>query len=449
MKKKNNILILLLILLTPFIIKAEEEPSAEPVSYDVIVVEPKGIDTYTYEEERLGLYEHVDSGTIIIVQEEETIGKDKYLYGTIKDSPITIYVKSSDVRKLDEEFKTSDSIAKKADTKIAFKVATYKGVSVLAGPVEGYKEKGTLESGAVGTYEYYIPDTGYIYISSGELTGWVDGSDSQLYYKDRGSLITIEEIELTCAKIPPNTIIESPWYTEEKIGNVLLEYKNCSELWSYKDSKKVLPILDKAVKKYVQKETKLYNRIGGQSLLTIKEGTRIKVLSELYKNEQPIDRDKPASYYYVQIGDDKGWIEYTDGLLTDKLEEEEEVEPPKDIVDDSEEKLTDKEQALKEEAERQKKNREAVAAKKEKIKNTIVTCLVGGILLTLLAIVVAVLINKKKKKQPMQQQMQPVAGQQPQQGQQPMQQPVDGQQPVPQPAPPQEEIEVLDLNEKN
>ncbi len=419
MKKKSSILIVLIILLIPFIVNAKEQSAIGQASYDVIVVNPKGVETYTYEE-NLEVYETIDSGTIIIIQDQEKIGNDVYLYGTIKDTPITIYVKESDVYKLYEEVETSDKIVKKADTKIPFKVATSKGVPVLKGPADGYDEKGILASGTVGTYEYYLPDSKYIYINSGELSGWVDGSESKLYYKDRGSIITVEEIELSCAKVPPNTLLESPWYTEEEIGSVLLEYKNCSELWYYKDSKQIVPILEKPVKKYVQKEIRLYNRIGGQSLLTIKEGTRIKILSEIYKNEKPIDRDMPASYYYVQVGEDKGWIEDSNGLLTDKLEEEEEEEPPKEIIDDSKDEETEAEKTLREEAEKQKRNREAATARKEKIKNTIVTCIVGGVLISLVVVIIMVLANKKKKKK----------------------------QEAAQKAP-QEEIEVLDLNEKD
>ena len=415
MKKKYSLLILLLVFIIPYIVKADV-PTVDLEIYEGVVINSEGADIYQYEDDELTKYKHVEYDTKIEVYYEETIKDVKYSVGKIDGEGTDLFIKYDEILILEDEVQPTNKIVSKLPTKIPYRVAATEGLKMYKGPSIHYDEVGEIPSGTVGSYQYYVKNSYYVYVESGETKGWINYDKSQIYIKDRGSLITAGEIKLSCATVPPNTLLESPWYTDSESGNVLIEYKNCTELWYYKNGN-VAELLETPEKKYLQRDLKLYNRIGGQTLVTIKEGEKVKVLSELYENKNTIDSDKPTTYYYVQYKDDKGWIEFEKGYLSNKQKEDEpDIGTGADIEDKPDEESPE-EKALREEAERQKGVRQANADKKQKINNIISICVVAGIAISLGAVATIVFINKKKKKK--------------------------------QTIQPQEEIEVLDMNEKN
>lgn len=347
MKKGIKLLLAVLLLLPIFVFADSVAP--DYISYDVEVLKDEGIDYYDYKGASEGVATgHLDKGTRLTIEFTVTYNGENYLYTTYDKK--AIYVKATDVVAIGEIDIDAHSVI---DTKEENKVKITDEVIVRKGPAESFPEAGRIKN-AETTYRYAISPPTYIYVDYNGIKGWIDANSEGITY-GFSDIILFEETSGKCGTIPKSTVLEDIWSMGFYDDEVELKYNKCTFTTNL-SKMKYAKLLD--VKKVYRINYKRSFYSDDDKDIILNKGDEITVLSSEYNG-----------YYYVDAGEDKGWLEI-------------DLEKESTYVKD-----------LKEEV-KQKKNHE----EDEKDTNVVVlTCVVGGVAFALGAIVTLILINRKKQ----------------------------------------------------
>ena len=390
MKKEIKLLFALFILLMPFIVKAD---MGAPIvrSYEAIVIKADGIDYYAagsdWDFTKKG---HLDKDTKITVDFEMTSKDTTYLSFEYDDD--IYYVRSEDVEPLDKEVSYKDSAVDKYEETFKVKVEAKDGVPVRKGPSAAYDVINTLDKGTVGKTKYYIEESGYIYIETDKVSGWVDTLEGAVLFYG-GDYVVAEEIKLDCATIPIGTKIKDAWYTDMWSGNILLTYKGCSDYYHW--FKQAALVEAESYTGDIKNKATIYEKpTMKKEIGTIPKGANVKVLSGTYIEDDYDPNIEPK--IYVEYEGKKGWIVYKENLFSNVKEYVEEKEEPKE----EEEPKEDKEEKAKDENKDEDKDDDDDEEKENKLDTkTIVTiCLFTAGAFVLGSVAAIVLVNVKKKK---------------------------------------------------
>ena len=375
MKKRFNLLLLLFLLLIPFIAKADM--SAPLVrSYEAIVIKVDGVDYYELNTNwSFSKKGHLDKDTKILIEYEMT--EDDVVYLSFSKDGDYYYVESNDVKPLEGEVKPDSDGVEKLDSKQIIRIEAKDGVLVKKGPSVAYETVGTLKKGTEATYRYEISESGYIYVDVGDVKGWILTLEGAVLFYG-GDYILANDIELTCGKVPANTILKNVWYTDVWSGDVLVEYNDCKDYYHwFKDPNFV--VYGSYISGKASEEIIIYEKPNMEKQIgIIAKDTKVSLYSENYYADE-YDPDV-IPMVYVEASDKKGWIASDENELYDveriKDEKEEVVE-----VEEPKEKETDKKES-----------------KKWDTKTIVIVCVVGALAFALGAIATIVLVNRKNKK---------------------------------------------------
>ncbi len=379
MKKKVSLLVLLFLLFMPLIAKAD---MGAPMvrTYEAVVIKVDGADYYEQDNdwnwEKKG---HLNKDDKVKIEFESTDDGEVYL--AFNKGGGYYFVKASDVAPLEKEVKPNGEGIIELDKEQKIRVEAKEGVEVKKGPSVAYETVGTLKKGTEATYKYEIDESGYIYVDTGDIKGWVLTLEGTVLFSG-GDYVLADDIELTCGKVPANTVLKDTWYTDMWTGDILIEYKNCKDYFNwFKDSRFV--VYGRNITGNVTKEAVMYEKPNMKKKVgTIPKDGKMKIYSENYIEDE-YDPDAKA-LIYVEYDGQKGWI-VTDNIIYNDEKFEDEEEKKQEVEEPKEEKKESKEDDEEEES-------------KIDTKTIVIVCVVGAGAFALGAIATIILVNRKNKK---------------------------------------------------
>lgn len=242
--KKIKILLVFILLLIPCMVRADMgAPMLKP--YDMVVVAPDGIDYYDYEGNVKG---HLNKDDKITINSEFRDGYTFTIDGNLgtydlKDLTGLVLLKEELTPEdlLNEGYSSDPNthngiVIKNVTSNNTALVYAEGGVDVKKGPSKGYDTVSHLDKNTTIKYVYRIGDpTGstHIYVDSNEVKGWIDILDGKVLLQNTTKFITYKEIELSCTKVPKNTILSPKYIADNWTHKVLVEYGNCKDLYNY------------------------------------------------------------------------------------------------------------------------------------------------------------------------------------------------------------------------
>lgn len=377
--KKALKLLLILMMFIPLVAKAD---MGIPVlrEYEAVVIKEEGADYYEYENGKYVKKGTLEKDSVITAAYEETSDGENYIAYFTKDSYSAYYVKSSDVMPKDKEVKPTSSGVTKSEKKRKIKINA-DSVTVRKGPSIAYDEIGTLKKDDVGSFRYYVEESGYIYAETAQLSGWVDTKEEAVLM-ETSDLIAGKEIRLSCATVPAGTLLKNVYITDSWHRNVLIEYNGCSDFHSNFKSNDFANPAEEEITYEVVKSVQLYNAPQERPFKALQKGEYLVILSDNYYPGEGY----ASPYYYVEYQGKNAWIQVDDieeylAPTTSIHEEEPEEEEPEEEEPEEEEDEEDEDE-----------KEDSVDSR-----TVVLICVIVGVAIALTALVTTVLVNKKKK----------------------------------------------------
>lgn len=383
MKKLKLLLIALFMI--PCIVKADMG-APEIKQYEMVVIATDGVDYYP-SDDAVSPSGHLDKDEKITITYEYN---NTYSFNTSDDKSGVL--KDLDGVKVVNEVvdptkeKEDSAIGKNTTSKKAI-VNAEKGVDIKKGPSNAYDTVAHIKKGEKLKYDYYT-DT-HIYVNYNGKKGWIEILDKKVLIESNDKYIARNEVEMSCATIPKNTILKPTYETDMWSHNYLIKYEDCEELVDIFKSSDLLYIDNSKAVAKSDLDVYEYNDNGGNKITTIPSG------SNFTENASYGEMGEDTSYLYVTYDGKKGWVktnydnyEINYNEQEDEEESEEIEEAAEEIVEEEQEETTgDKEEKI-------------VEKKKEKKSSStdyVLICVIAGVSIALAALVTILIINKKKK----------------------------------------------------
>lgn len=382
--KFSLLLIIALVFIIPFGVKADMgSPEMRPV--EMVVTNPEGIDYYSDSEfkelkGRLNkdqvfkiLYEYNNTYHIILANDDGSYATTYENSYYVKDIYGSAAIKTSELNPT----KVSDDFIKKYDTSHEALVYAVHGVSLRKGPSTLYDDITTIKKGTKLEYTYYIATfaTTHIYVEYNGQKGWVEILNQGVLLKNEtNEYIAATDVEMTCGKIPKNTILKPEYLTDFWSTSAMFNYNGCNDMLGIYKSTELLPVDRYYANAKADLDVYEYINNDGKKLTTISNGSKFVLASEL-----AFPGDTEAKLY-VEYNGVSGWVK---APFESFEKTDEKAEAPKVV----EETTTEKK----------------VKPKKEKKTKTspdnfVLMCVVVGGSVALAALIIIILIHKKRKK---------------------------------------------------
>lgn len=390
MKIIRRILLFLAIIISVLWIEAAHADMSAPDvrEFEVVVVNPDGVDYYDYKDAFLG---HLNKDDIVVVMYEYdgkyTLGsKEKNNWGGHETLG---YVKSMDAfsivqEEVDPTKLTDDNSIQKHDTPQLAKVNAEEGVDIYKGPSSVYKKVGHIKKGTSITYKYSSYGT-YIYVEYDGVKGWVEILHGKVLIPNNEQYIFSTDVVTECGTVPKNSIVTPTFRTDRWTHKAVFEYNGCEFMHNTLKDEEVYSIYP--YNRVVSKDISLYEYADKTSnvLATIPSGTEVLSLAadEQYYGEKTI--------MYVEYNGTRGWIVEEGNVISSGSQ-----------VDDSEEvKVEDTIKIEDIELPKNEENGGSVVMPRSNFTLIvfILLCVFGVSILAVTAVVIIILVNKSKKTQ--------------------------------------------------
>lgn len=385
--KRLKSLLIIVILLFPLVAKADMgAPSIRP--YDIVVVDPNGVDYYDMVCENI--VGHLDKDSIVNVEyqyDDEIMirfDNDNYAKNCIKSLKGFSLVKD-EVNPYDEndEYISSNSSSKKAY------INNKDGVYVRKGPSEVYDVVGKIEYNTVIDYKYHISidySTTYIYVEYNGLKGWINILEKNVLLEDDDYYIFTYAKKIDDVFIPKYKILQAKYKSDDwtqvtyfEVDNKLVGVDNFKDVTATKiyDIKKIK--LNKAVKYSIDDDNLDYKELPSDTILyIIASGYEFEIVMDenkkfYYINAFYDNKDNEFDYEKLEVLNKKDLLELF-GIGVDEVNNEEKTSDKEDINNskDLENKTTDR--------------------------DIIIIAVICSLVFSLSVFVIIALINKKKEK---------------------------------------------------
>ena len=381
MKIIRRIILFLAIILSVLWIEAAHADMSAPElrQFEVVVINPDGVDYYDYKEVLAG---HLNKDDIAVIMYEYngeyTLGSsesDKY-----GNHEILGYVKSLDgfsivQDEVDPTKITDDNTIIKYETAQKARVTNADGVDMYAGPSSVYEKVGHIDDKTTLTYKYSTEGT-HIYVEYNGKKGWVEILSGKVLVQNEAQYIFKDDITTECGTIPRNTITTPTYRTDKWTHESVFEYNGCEFVYNTFRDEKVFSIYSYTEKTIV--DLPLYEYADSTSTLlgTVPAGTQLTVLAskDTFGDQEYV--------IYAKYNDIKGWA-VGSGEIFDYSTFTESNEKVEDSIKPTEEPETP--------AEPQVDVKKGIS-----LQELIILCSMGGVLLVITAIVIVILINKTK-----------------------------------------------------
>lgn len=374
MKKIFSLLLITILLLIPtFVVKADMDGPAT-IKFDMVVVDPNGIDYYDYEDNKAGHLNKNDKFTVNYEYNDTfniSVGDNTY---TIKKSS---GVASLATEEVDPKTYKSDLIEKYNSEK---EVLVYKDVDIRKGPASVYKKVGSIKKNTKIKFQYRIGGSeeynningaSYIYVEYNGVKGWVETLDSKILFPEEGKYIVPRDLKIACAVIPKNTILKTKYKSDQWSGNALFTYNGCTDLIHIFKDDNIFEVGNSLATAKKDIEVYQYFDNSGNKIMTIPNGAKFTEIS--YYTDNPYD--EAIRHLYVSYNGKEGWIKVNDADY--------------EYVDNKENETTTTTTTTKVKDEEKD---DEINAKDY----TLIWVIVGGAV-ALAALVTIIIINKKKK----------------------------------------------------
>ena len=381
MKIIRRIILFLAIILSVLWIEAAHADMSAPElrQFEVVVINPDGVDYYDYKEVLAG---HLNKNDIAIIMYEYngeyTLGSsesDKY-----GNHEILGYVKSLDgfsivQDEVDPTKITDDNTIIKYETAQKARVNNADGVDMYAGPSSVYEKVGHIDDKTTLTYKYSTEGT-HIYVEYNGKKGWVEILNGKVLVQNEAQYIFKDDITTECGTIPRNTITTPTYRTDKWTHESVFEYNGCEFIYNTFRDEKVFSIYPYTEKIIV--DLPLYEYADSTSTLlgTVPAGTKLTVLAskDTFGDQEYV--------IYAKYNDIKGWA-VGSGEIFDYSTFTESDEKVEDSIKPTEEPETPAEPKVD-------------VKKGISLQELIILCSMGGVLLIVTAVAVVILINKTK-----------------------------------------------------
>ena len=377
---RRIILFLAIILSVLWIEIAHADMSAPEIrQFEVVVINPDGVDYYDYKEVLAG---HLNKDDIAVIMYEYngeyTLGSsesDKY-----GNHEILGYVNSLDgfsivQDEVDPTKITDDNTIIKYETAQKARVNNADGVDMYAGPSSVYEKVGHIDDKTTLTYKYSTEGT-HIYVEYNGKKGWVEILSGKVLVQNEAQYIFKDDITTECGTIPRNTITTPTYRTDKWTHESVFEYNGCEFIYNTFRDEKVFSMYSYTEKTIV--DLPLYEYADSTSTLlgTVPAGTELTVLA----SKDTIG--DPEYVIYAKYNDIKGWA-VGSGEIFDYSTFAESNEKVEDSIKPTEEPKTPAEPKVD-------------VKKGISLQELIILCSMGGVLLIVTAVAVVILINKTK-----------------------------------------------------
>ena len=387
--KKIKLLLVFILLLIPCMVKADmSAPSLKP--YDMVVIAPEGIDYYDYQGNVMGHLNKDDKVTIKMEYggryDVEPEGVDRIYQLNDLTGLVLLKEELTPQDLIDEGYIDGEGkngiVFKKASSSNGALVYASDGVDVRKGPSSAYAKVGHLDEGTTIKYLYSLGGSSetHIYIDSNGVKGWIDILDGKVLLQNTTKFITYKEIELSCTKIPKNTILSPKYISDVWSHKALVEYGNCKDLYNYFRGTEGLVMLTN--NNYIANaELDIYEEYGngGEKVGTIPADANFIVMGNASQQGNPLGD------LYVSYDGKKGWIrsEYANYKINFDNQYNEEAKKEITIEETEEEK------------------EESVLVDKNKVisQNPVdytSMFVIIGLSVALIAAIIVILVNRKK-----------------------------------------------------
>lgn len=381
MKIIRRIILFLAIVLSVLWIEAAHADMSAPElrQFEVVVINPDGVDYYDYKEVLAG---HLNKDDIAVIMYEYngeyTLGSsesDKY-----GNHEILGYVKSLDgfsivQDEVDPTKITDDNTIIKYETAQKARVNNADGVDMYAGPSSVYEKVGHIDDKTTLTYKYSTEGT-HIYVEYKGKKGWIEILSGKVLVQNEAQYIFKDDITTECGTIPRNTITTPTYRTDKWTHESVFEYNGCEFIYNTFRDEKVFSMYSYTEKTIV--DLPLYEYADSTSTLlgTVPAGTELTVLASK-------DTIGDQEYViYAKYNDIKGWA-VGSGEIFDYSTFAESNEKVEDSIKPTEEPKTPAEPKVD-------------VKKGISLQELIILCSMGGVLLIVTAVAVVILINKTK-----------------------------------------------------
>lgn len=389
MKILKRILIFLAIVISVLWIEvAHADMSAPEIrEFEIVVINPEGVDYYDYKGEVKG---HLNKDDVVLIEYEYngtyTIGiKDINQYGreyTKSLGDIKSLEGFSIVQKEVDPTKVTEGITKLESSQKA-RVYASDGVDIYKGPSNVYEKVGHIKKDVVLTYDYVVSSTAggitHIYIEYNGQKGWVEILGGKVLIQNDAQYIFMKDVSTECGIVPRNSITTPYYKTDTWSHEALFQYNGCEFIHNTFRDDDIYYIVTWDSRVLTSKEVTLYEYADKTSKIvgTIPAGSEVVLLAS---NESFMSEE---SIRYIKYGDIVGWSIDTEEIFDYQYKpssEEEEI-----IIEDTIE------------VEEPETPVNPMISKKMSLSIFILLCAFGVGLLVITALVIIILINRSNK----------------------------------------------------
>ena len=382
MKKIVRFLVLCLLFMPALVYADMGAPEIR--RYEAIVINPYGIDYRDYYGNKAG---HFDKDQVLTVVME--LDDDELIVRTGEDEP-TYYIKNNGLVAKTAFVNPTDSGVYKVVKERKAIVNNKNGVSIRRGPSKVYDVVGTIPYGVELKWQYCSGSGGgftHIYTEYKGISGWVEILKEDVFVDSNQYLLFSKEYQLSCGKIPPNTILKSSYESDAWSRKYMISYNDCSTIVSAWNNDGISSIWSQELEKIkLKKDTPIYQYVdlSGDPIGNVSAGESVVLIAQ--------DGDSREGHYKLYIAKDDivGWVQmYDNGDGYERLNEK--VPLARYLKEEVREELVPEEP--KEEVTEEKENKSSLS-----VRDIVIICMVAGFSLAIGGVGTLILINKKKDK---------------------------------------------------
>jgi len=307
----KKVISLCLLLLLPFLVYADNEDKIiKP--FEAKVINEKGMDIIGKENKHL----NKDDQIIISLELDNETG------GTYIDDEL-YEVAYKDIEPVKKEVGIDDDVY---DGNIDYKVVINKdNIDILKGPASIYEKVGSLNTDDEVWYRYYYDP--YIYIEKGDIKGWVNARENNIFVESNVDFITTKEIVTTCGKVPVNTVFTTPYIKAIDVYDVMLDYNGCKSVVQSLEDESMVTMLNQYIVNY--KKVKIHEtpELDSKVVETIpsyKVLTNLAIFYQKFEDENGSGIASPGNKekyrWYVEYEGKRGWLNLEDFEVFESLD---------------------------------------------------------------------------------------------------------------------------------